>query len=375
MLIKSTTVSRGAYSLGILRDFSSWGLPVFRFSVDIPNHLDPQMRRKASTWTWYCASIGPFDQSDQSPVKIPERLLPYRTSLTDPIVVEQVAKEVAYFRLRPKIPALVIIQSFTRMLLARKNAMMMTKKKASDCLDEERDTHSLVSTDDLLHGLDQPAAKGQIIFDSLNVHYIGASEDPRKIDDSAESEVLGDVHADVNQRCTDNGSTPLHLAVQNDNLDVVRYLSGDAHSDVRSSDEAPLNGRVPFANFEDRTLSRTECNDVCVILRKTKVYVRPVIEQKDPSLARMTRGQRILRLVNLIGILDRQEHTRTRTLSPSAERAVRYRGVVSSEQMQAAVIGLVGSNGSMSYKCKSMLTKAFRVYLMLLRAAERRRYT
>ena len=89
----------------------------------------------------------------------------------------------------------------------------------------------------------------------------------------------------------------------------------------------------------------------------------------------MTRGQRILRLVNLIGILDRQEHTRTRTLNPSAERAVRYRGVVSSEQMQAAVIRLVGGNSNMSDKCKYMLTRAFRVYLIILRAAERRSYS
>ena len=134
---------------------------------------------------------------------------------------------------------------------------------------------------------------------------------------------------------------------------------------VRSSDEAPLDGRVPFANFEDRNfVTQKECNDV-----------RPVIEPKDSSLARMTRGQRILRLVNLIGILDRQEHTPTRTLNPSAERAARYRGVVSSEQMQAAVIRLVGGNSSMSDKCKSMLTQAFQVYLMLLKAAERRRYS
>ena len=134
---------------------------------------------------------------------------------------------------------------------------------------------------------------------------------------------------------------------------------------VRWGNEASLNGRVPFANFEDcDVVSRKECNDV-----------RPVIEQKDSSLARMTRGQRILRLVKLIEILDRQEHRRARTINPIAERVHRYRGVVSSEQMQAAVIGLVGSNSSMSDKCKYMLTQAFRVYLMLLRAAERRRHS
>ena len=126
-----------------------------------------------------------------------------------------------------------------------------------------------------------------------------------------------------------------------------------------------MNGRVSFENLKDRdVVSQKECNDV-----------RPVIEQKDSSLARMTRGQRILRLVKLIEILDRQEHRRARTSNTIAERAFRYRGVVSSEQMQAAVIGLVGSHSSMSHKCKSMLTQAFRVYLMLLRAAERRRHS
>ena len=134
---------------------------------------------------------------------------------------------------------------------------------------------------------------------------------------------------------------------------------------VRWSDGASLDGRVPFANFEDRdVVSRKECNDV-----------RPVIEQKDSSLARMTRGQRILRLVKLIEILDRQEHRRARTINPIAERAHRYRGVVSSEQMQAAVIRLVGGNSNMSDKYRYMLTQTFQVYLMLLKAAERRRYS
>ena len=114
-----------------------------------------------------------------------------------------------------------------------------------------------------------------------------------------------------------------------------------------------MNGRVPFANFEDRdVVSRKKFNDV-----------RPVIEQKDSSLARMTRGQRVLRLVKLIEILDRQEHRRARTINPIAERAHRYRGVVSSEQMQAAVIGLVGSNSSMSDKCKCILGRQAQEYL------------
>ena len=116
-----------------------------------------------------------------------------------------------------------------------------------------------------------------------------------------------------------------------------------------------------------------------VVSRKECIDVRTVTELEESSLKRMTRGQRLLRLVELIGILDRQEHRRTRMLNPTAEgesrverneRAARYRGVVSSEQMRAAVLRLVGGNSSMSERYKSMLTQAFKVYLMLLRAAE-----
>ena len=162
--------------------------------------------------------------------------------------------------------------------------------------------------------------------------------------------LAGDAHAAVNQGRTDDGCTPLFIAAEKGNLDVVRYLAGDAHADVNQR-------RADI-------VSQKKYNDV-----------RPVIKERDSSVARMTRGQRILRLVKLIEILDRQEHRRARTINPIAERAHRYRGVVSSEQMQAAVIGLVGSHSSMSHKCKSMLTQAFRVYLMLLRAAERRRHS
>ena len=124
---------------------------------------------------------------------IPEHLRPYHISLVDPIVAEQVSKKVAYFQLRTKIPALVTIQSFTRMLLAKRKAVMLTKRKATDCLNEERDTHGLVSSDDLLYDLNQPVAKGQTIFDNLNVHYIGASEDPRKNDDNITNEGLDEI--------------------------------------------------------------------------------------------------------------------------------------------------------------------------------------
>ena len=103
-------------------------------------------------------------------------------------VAEQIAKGIACGELKTKIPALVTIQSFTRMLLAKRKAVTLTKRKATNCLNGERDTHSLVSSDDLLHDLNQPVAKGQTVFDNLNVNYIGASEDPRKNDDDITNE-------------------------------------------------------------------------------------------------------------------------------------------------------------------------------------------
>ena len=139
---------------------------------------------------------------------------------------------------------------------------------------------------------------------------------------------------------------------------------------VNSSDEgSSLYTRVPFTDFGNADgVSCKECNGR-----------RIVKDEEESSLVRMSRGKRLFRLVELIGIIERQLYKRSRKLNPNAENqcrvdghegAVRHRGVVSNEQMRAAVLCLVGGNSSMSERYKSMLTQAFKVYLMLLRAAE-----
>ena len=161
--------------------------------MDILNHLELQMKGIASSWLWYLSYTSPSDYIELQM----KYILPYRHSVIAPFVAEQVAKRIACGELETKIPALVTIQSFTRMLLAKRKAVMLTKRKATNCLNEERDTHSLVSSDDLLYDLNQPIAKGQTIFDNLNVHYIGTSEDQRKNDNSMTNEGLDEILDEV----------------------------------------------------------------------------------------------------------------------------------------------------------------------------------
>ena len=40
---------------------------------------------------------------------------------------------------------------------------------------------------------------------------------------------------DVNHSISDDGCTPLHIAAYVGNLDVVRYLAGEAHADVNQA--------------------------------------------------------------------------------------------------------------------------------------------
>ena len=47
--------------------------------------------------------------------------------------------------------------------------------------------------------------------------------------------LAGEARADVNQARTDGGCTPLFIAAQNGNLDVVRYLAREARAEGRQA--------------------------------------------------------------------------------------------------------------------------------------------
>ena len=98
----------------------------------------------------------------------------------------------------------------------------------------------------------------------------------------------------------------------------------------------------------------------------------------------MRSGQRFLRLVEIVGILQCEEYKRARKFSKSRntelhervgrfEQALYHNQVPSTEQMRAAALRLVGGNNRMDEGAKSRLTLAFRTQFMLLRAARRRR--
>ena len=97
------------------------------------------MKGTASSWLWYLSYTSPSDYTELQM----KYILPYRHSVIAPFVAEQVAKRIACGELETKIPALVTIQSFTRMLLAKRKAVMLTKRKPMNCLNGERDANSL----------------------------------------------------------------------------------------------------------------------------------------------------------------------------------------------------------------------------------------
>ena len=98
----------------------------------------------------------------------------------------------------------------------------------------------------------------------------------------------------------------------------------------------------------------------------------------------MSRGQKFLRLLTLVGILLRKEHQQAKKpdeidhieLQDRVARfdhALSHREVPSTEQMRAAALRLFGGNNSMSERSKSRLTLDYQTYFMLERAARRRR--
>eukprot|EP00617_Octactis_speculum_P026199 CAMPEP_0185751262 /NCGR_PEP_ID=MMETSP1174-20130828/10024_1 /TAXON_ID=35687 /ORGANISM="Dictyocha speculum, Strain CCMP1381" /LENGTH=161 /DNA_ID=CAMNT_0028428149 /DNA_START=177 /DNA_END=663 /DNA_ORIENTATION=- len=94
-------------------------------------------------------------------------------------------------------------------------------------------------------------------------------------------------------------------------------------------------------------------------------------------------GQRFLRLLNLVGKLQRGERKQARKPCENGntelqdrvrrfERALTHDQVVSTEQMRAAALRLFGGSNRMSERAKSQLTLAFQTHFMLLRAARLR---
>uniref|UniRef100_A0A7S2AV65 Uncharacterized protein n=1 Tax=Octactis speculum TaxID=3111310 RepID=A0A7S2AV65_9STRA len=106
------------------------------------------------------------------------------------------------------------------------------------------------------------------------------------------------------------------------------------------------------------------------------------ISQHGPA-PQMRLGQRFLRLLDLVGILQREEHRRARNPDENEntelqdrvarfERALSHNQVPSTDQMRAAALRLVGCNNRMNEVAKSRLTLAFQTHFMLMRAARRR---
>ena len=102
------------------------------------------------------------------------------------------------------------------------------------------------------------------------------------------------------------------------------------------------------------------------------------------SAPRLRRDSRFLRLLQLVGILLREEHRQAKNPGEihnsqlqdrvaRFKRALSHNEIPSTKQMRAAVLRLVGGNSSMREKTKLRLTLAYRTYFMLQRAALRRR--
>ena len=173
--------------------------------------------------------------------------------------------------------------------------------------------------------------------------------------------LAGEAHADVNKARTDTGGTPLLIAASQGNLDVVRYLAGEAHADVN---QATNNGSTPLPIA-------------------AKQHGQEVSSQHGTA-RQIRRGQRFLKIMKLVRILIGAEHRQARKPCEidntklhdrvvRFKRALRHREVPSTEQMRVAVLRLVGNDSSMSEKAKSKLTLAYQTQFMLMRAALRAR--
>ena len=118
----------------------------------------------------------------------------------------------------------------------------------------------------------------------------------------------------------------------------------------------------------------------------SKVESPPVVINTQISrhgtTPQMRQNQRFLRLLELFGILLREEYKRARALGENEnmelqervrrlERALGNNEVPSTEQMRAWALRLVGVNNGISETAKSQLTLAFQTHFMLVRAARR----
>jgi len=226
--------------------------------------------------------------------------------------------------------------------------------------------------------------------------------------------LAGEAHADVNQATADNGYTPLFIATHRSNHDVVRYLVCESNADVDQGRIDEVSAREPMdlnvgnesvdqehANvYQIRSSDRTDSMDTSLhpgydgtkhatSLAGSSALTMPTQYGQDErsrhrSAPRLRRDSRFLRLLQLVGILLREEHRQAKNPDEihnsqlqdrvaRFKRALSHNEIPSTKQMRAAVLRLVGGNSSMREKTKSRLTLAYRTYFMLQKAALRRR--
>jgi len=203
----------------------------------------------------------------------------------------------------------------------------------------------------------------------------------------------------VNQARTDSGSTPLHMAAQIGNLDVVRYLASEANADVNQArtdnGATPLYiasqiGNLDVVLYIARYFGEAHADDVNQTTNNgyTPLPIDATQHGQEKSsqhgaARQIRRGQRFLKIMKLVRILIGAEHRQARKPCEidnnklhdrvvRFKRALRHREVPSTEQMRIAVLRLVGNDSSMSEKAKSTLTLAYQTQFMLMRAALRR---
>jgi len=124
---------------------------------------------------------------------------------------------------------------------------------------------------------------------------------------------------------------------------------------------------------------RSECS---VTETATRQVGSPALTMVTQTSQAQRRGQRTLRLLELIGILLREEYKRARAPGESEnmelqdrvrrfDQALSHHQVPSTEQMREWALRLVGVDNGMSENAKSQLTLAFQTHFMLVRAARR----